>query len=49
MELGKSEKLEKDCEMRKYVIPVVVGVISVLSLVLFLVTKKKKAPVEIDE
>lgn len=49
MEFGKSEKRKKDCGMKKYVIPAVVGVISVMSVALFLVTKKKKLPVEIEK
>lgn len=35
--------------MKKYIIPVVVGAISALTVVHFLVNKKKKAPVEIEE
>lgn len=35
--------------MKKYIIPAVVGAISALTVVLFLVNKKKKAPVEIEE
>ena len=35
--------------MKKFIIPAVVGTISALTVVLFLVNKKKKVPVEIDE
>lgn len=38
---------KKDCVMKKFIIPAVVGAISALAVVLFLV--KKKAPVEIEE
>ena len=40
---------KKDCEMKKFMIPaVVVGVISALAVVLFLISKKKRSPVEIE-
>ena len=35
--------------MKKIIIPTVVGAISMLAAVLFLVNKKKKAPAEIEE
>jgi len=35
--------------MKKYIIPAVVGAISALTVVLFLVNKNKKALVEIEE